>query len=118
MQTTDLLPGVIADSCPPRVACDAHNAIRKARRRAMWRHAAQLTLLVGVDWLFLRWPEARVPFLGRGESVTVLRAVNAMAIADLWLTRALPKWSAMRIAATWSRSERAKFQKQSQGHAS
>ncbi|HEX7831831.1 MAG TPA: hypothetical protein VF787_19400 [Thermoanaerobaculia bacterium] len=118
MQTRDLLPGVIADSCPPRVACDAHEAIRKARRRAMWKDAAQLTLLVGVDWLFLRWPEARVPFLDRAGSVTILRAVNALALADLWLTRALPKWSAMRIASTWSRSERARFQKQSQDRAS
>ena len=41
-----------------------------------------------------------------------------LAIADLWLTRALPKWTAMRIASTWSRSERARFQKQVQDRAS
>jgi hypothetical protein len=111
MPTKDLLPGVTTDSCPPRVACDAHEAIRKARRRALLKDVGQLTLLLGVDWLFLRWPEARVPFLGRAESMVILRGVNALAIADLWLTRALPKWSAMRIASTWCRSEREKFLK-------
>jgi hypothetical protein len=112
MPTRDLLPGVSTDSCPPVVVCDAHDAIRKARRRALLRDISALTMLVGVDWLFLRWPEARVPFLGRHESVNILRGVNALAIADLWLTRAMPKWTAMRIAATWCRSEREKFQKQ------
>lgn len=111
MPTRELLPGVTTDSCPPRVVCDAHVAIRKARRRALLRDIGQLTILVGVDWLFLRWPEARVPFLGRADSLTILRGVNAIAVADLWLTRAMPKWSAMRIASTWCRSEREKFQK-------
>ncbi|HEX2835822.1 MAG TPA: hypothetical protein VHW00_22630 [Thermoanaerobaculia bacterium] len=111
MPTRELLPGVTTDSCPPRVVCDAHQAIRKARRRALLKDIGQLTILVGVDWLFLRWPEARVPFLGRADSLAILRGVNALAVADLWLTRALPKWSAMRIASTWCRSEREKFQK-------
>ncbi|MGN6185648.1 MAG: hypothetical protein ACTHQM_18570 [Thermoanaerobaculia bacterium] len=111
MPTRDLLPGVNEDSCPPRVLCDAHLAIRKARRRALMKDIGALALLAGVDWLFLRWPEARVPFLGRADSVMVLRGVNAIAVADLWLSRALPKWSAMRIASTWCRSEREKFQK-------
>jgi hypothetical protein len=111
MLMRELLPGVTTDSCPPRVLCDAHDAIKKAKRRALAKAIGQLAILVGVDWLFLRWPEARMPFLGRPDSVMILCGVNALAIADLWLARALPKWTAKRIAATWSRSEREKFQK-------
>ncbi|HYO77344.1 MAG TPA: hypothetical protein VE010_12845, partial [Thermoanaerobaculia bacterium] len=62
-----------------------------------------------VDYLFVYWPESRLPFLERESSLTVLRVVNFIAVADLWLTRALPKWWARRIAATWSRAEREKF---------
>jgi hypothetical protein len=109
---TDLkLPGVSDDSCPPRVVCDAHAAIRSARRRAVIRQVGQVVILAGVDWLFYRWPEARIPFAGRGESLFILRTANALAIGELWLTRALPRWNAQRIASTWSRSEREKFQK-------
>jgi hypothetical protein len=111
MPTRDLLPGVTADSCPPAVVCNAREAIRKARRRAIAKDVLQFALLIVVDCLFLRWPEAHVPFLGRGESLMVLRGVNAAAIAQLCLARALPKWTAMRIASTWCRSEREKFQK-------
>ena len=113
MSMTELLPGVTEADCPPRVACDAHEAIRRARRRALAFHAGQLALLAGVDWLFFRWMNARVPFLGRHESLVLLRAINVAALADLWLLRALPRWTARRIAATWSRSEREKFLKQS-----
>ena len=109
MPTSDLLPGVTTRSCPPRVVCDAHAAIRRARRRAYFRHALQIALLVAVDFLFVYWPDSRLPFLDRGSSLTFLRAVNAAIIADLWLSRALPKWTAKRIADTWSRNERAKF---------
>lgn len=111
MPPADLLPGVTSDSCPPRVVCDARDAIRKARRRALLRDVGQLTLLLGVDWLFLRWPEARVPLMTRAETLVILQAVNALAIAGLWLSRALPKWSATRVAATWCRTERERFQK-------
>jgi TRAP-type uncharacterized transport system fused permease subunit len=107
MPTTDLLPGVTADSCPPAVVvCDARAAIRSARRRAMLRDATQVTLLLAVDYLFIYWPESRFPFLDRGTSMTFLRSINIVAVADLWLTRALPKWWARRIASTWSRRER------------
>jgi len=116
--TNELLPGVTTDACPPRVVCDAHEAIRKARRRAMLKDIGQLAILVGVDWLFLRWPEAHVPFATRHGSLTLLKLVNAAAIADLWLTRALPRWAASRVAATWCRSEREKFQKDSAPRAS
>lgn len=109
MPTRDLLPGVTSRSCPPRVACDAKAAIRKARHRALVRDAVQVTLLVAVDWLFVHWPESHVPFLGRGESMIFLRGVNALIFFDLWLSRAMPKWWAKRIASTWSRAERDRF---------
>ncbi len=109
MPARDLLPGVTTRSCPPRVACDARAAIRAAKRRAYLRHGLQIALLVAIDYLFIHWPESRIPFLDRGSSLAFLRAVNALAVADLWLTRALPRWSARRIAVTWSRAERERF---------
>ena len=109
MPARELLPGVTTDSCPPRVIFDAHAAIRRARRRAVLRDATEITLLLAVDYLFIHWPESRMPFMERGTSLAFLRAVNFVAVADLWLTRALPKWSARRIAGTWSRRERERF---------
>ena len=106
MPTRELLPGVTSDSCPPVVVCDAKTAIRSARRRAMLRDATQVTLLLAVNYLFIRWPDSRFPFLERATSTTFLGWVNLVAVADLWLARALPKWSARRIASTWSRRER------------
>lgn len=112
MTTRSLLPGVTTDSCPPVVVCDAHAEMRRARRRALLRDAVQITLLVAVDWLFAHWPESRLPFADRGLSLTMLRGVNAGIAAHLWLARALPRWRARRVAATWSRSEREKFLRQ------
>jgi len=111
MPTHELLPGVLTDSCPPAIRCDAHAAMRKARRRALWRDAVQLVLLIGVDWLFLRWPESRLPFAGREQSLMLLLGVNAAIGTHLWLVRALPRWTARRVAATWCRREREKFQR-------
>ncbi|HEV7238186.1 MAG TPA: hypothetical protein VGQ36_03020 [Thermoanaerobaculia bacterium] len=109
MPKVELLPGVSTSSCPPRVACDAHTAIRGARRRAWLRDGLQISLLIAVDYLFVRWPESRMPFLDRGASLAALRGMNFAIVGHLWLTRALPKWWARRIAATWCRSEREKF---------
>ncbi|HYI11225.1 MAG TPA: hypothetical protein VEK57_19370 [Thermoanaerobaculia bacterium] len=109
MPVRDLLPGVTTRSCPPRVVCDAHAAIRAAKRRAYLRDGIQITLLIAVDYLFVHWPDSRIPFLDRDSSLALLRAVNVVAVADLWLTRALPKWWARRIAGTWSRTERERF---------
>jgi hypothetical protein len=109
MPARELLPGVTTDSCPPRVVFDAHVAIRRARRRAMLRDAVQITLLLSVDYLFIHWPESRMPFMQREASMAFLRGVNIVAVPDLWLMRALPKWSARRIAGTWSRRERERF---------
>ena len=77
--------------------------------RAWIRDGVQLTLLVGVDYLFVHWPDSRLPFLDRGASLSFLRGVNLAMVGHLWLARALPKWTAKRIASTWCRSEREKF---------
>lgn len=110
MPKNDLLPGVSTTSCPPRVVCDAHRAIRSARRRVWLRDGLQFSLLIAVDYLFMHWPESRMPFMDRGSSLAFLRGVNVAIVAHLWLARALPKWTAKRIAATWCRAEREKFQ--------
>lgn len=107
----DLLPGVTTDSCPPRVVCDARTAIRNARRRAWLKDALQLSLLLAVDYLFVHWPESRLPFMDRATSLDALRVVNLLIVADLWLTRAVPKWWARKIAGTWSRRERERFRR-------
>jgi len=109
MPKDQLLPGVSISSCPPQVACDAHDAIKRARRRAWIRDGMQLTLLLGVDYLFAHWPQSRLPFLDRGASLAFLRGANVAMVGHLWLVRALPKWWAKRVAATWCRSEREKF---------
>ncbi len=109
MPNPELLPGVITDSCPPRVVCDAHMAIRKARRRAILRDAVLIVLVASVDYLFFFWPESRLPFLSRLETLTAIRWMNVLLVADLWLMRALPKWWARRISETWCRAERERF---------
>jgi hypothetical protein len=109
MNTPELLPGVTTTACPPRVACDAHAAIRRARRRALLRDTMLIVLIAAIDYLFMHWPESRMPFLDRQASLTFLRWVNAGVVADLWLMRALPKWWARRIAGTWCRAERDRF---------
>lgn len=109
MPKDELLPGVSTTSCPPRVLCDARSAIRSARRRVWVRDGVQIALLIAVDWLFVYWPDSRIPFADRATSLAFLRGANVALIAHLWLTRAMPKWNARRIASTWCRSEREKF---------
>jgi len=109
MPKDELLPGVASAACPPRVVADAHDAIRSARRRSLVRDGLHLGLLIAVDWLFVHWADSRMPFLGRHASLSVLRVMNLGIFAHIWLARAMPKWTARRIAATWSRSEREKF---------
>jgi hypothetical protein len=109
MPTHELLPGVTAKTLPTPIVSDAHAQIRRARRRAMTRDVAQIAILIAVDYMFMRWPDSRMPFLERGGSLMVLRALNVVLIADLWLSRSLPRWMAKRVATTWSRSERERF---------
>jgi hypothetical protein len=109
MARKDLLPGISADDCPPVAVFDSRRAINRARFRAVLRDAAQLLLLVGVDWLFVRWPYAHVPSFDRAHSVLIVALLNAAVLTHVAVTRAFPRWSAQRIARTWCLSERAWF---------
>ena len=109
MPKPELLPGVTSSASPPSVVCDAHAAIRSARRRAWVRDGLQLSLLLAVDWLFAYWPDSRMPFLARHASLSLLCWMNVAILGHVWLVRTLPRWTARRIATTWCRSEREKF---------
>jgi hypothetical protein len=104
-----LLPGVSDAGAPPPVVIDSRRVVAKARRRAIVRDVIDLLLLVSVDGLFLRWPQAHVPFLDRHDSLLVLLGLNAMLIGYVWLARAIPRWKARRMAGTWCLAERARF---------
>src|SRR5689334_19284331 len=106
MHGPELLPGISQRGCPPVVHCDPRPAIRRARRRAIFRDVAQLALVAGVDWLLIRWPASHVPLMTRQDSITLVVAVNVLMISYVWLSRAFPKWSARRIASTWCPAER------------
>src|SRR5258708_29459309 len=104
-----LLPGVSDAGAPPPVITDSRVVVARARRRAIIRDVIDLLLLVCVDGLFLRWPLAHVPFLDRYDSLLVLLGLNSMLVGYVWLARALPRWTARRVATTWSLPERALF---------
>jgi len=104
-----LLPGVSDAGVPPPVIIDSRAVVARARRRAIVRDVIDLSLLVSVDGLFLRWPAAHVPFLDRHDSLLVLLGLNAMLVSYVWLVRAVPRWAARRVATTWRVSERARF---------
>ena len=109
MARRDLLPGVVDDGCPPVAVFDSQRAIRRARRNAAIRDAIQLVFLFGVDWMFVRWPNTHVPGLDRGDSVFAVAILNAAIITHVIVSRSFPRWSAKRIARTWTLSERARF---------
>jgi hypothetical protein len=110
MARRDLLPGVNADEvCPPVVVFDSRRAITRARWRAAAGDVAQIVIMAGVDWLFVRWPYSQIPLMGRQDSVLVLAALNAIIVTHIVMTRTFPRWSARRIASTWCLSERARF---------
>jgi len=104
-----LLPGVSDAEAPPPVVTDSRAVVSKARLRAIIRDVIDLLLLVCVDGLFLRWPQAHVPLLDRHDSLLVLLALNAILLGYVWLARALPRWTARRMATTWCLAERTKF---------
>ena len=104
-----LLPGVSEVRTPPAVVFRSRTVVAGARRRAAVRDVLDLLLLAGVDGLFLRWPRAHVPGLDRLDSLLLLAAVNAMLIGYIWLSRALPRWSARRVASTWCVAERSRM---------
>lgn len=101
-----LLPGVRDAGTPPAVVIDSRAVISRARRRAAVRDVLDLVLLLCVDGLFLAWPRTHVPMLDRADSMLALFVLNAAMVAFLWLTRAMPRWRARRVAATWCAAER------------
>ena len=107
MTRKELLPGVTSSECPPSIVCDSRTSIRRARLRATARDIAQILLLAGVDYLFIEWPGTHLPFMNRHDSVLVVAAVNAATLTWLWMSR----WTARRIAATWSHTERRRFER-------
>lgn len=109
MGRDSLLPGVTSSAVPPIAVCDPRIEIARARRRAIIRDVLAIVLLVAVDILFVRWPYAHVPMLSREGSLALLRLLNMGLVAHLWLARALPRWTARRIASTWCRSEQRRF---------
>ncbi|HXH39958.1 MAG TPA: hypothetical protein VNN08_15110 [Thermoanaerobaculia bacterium] len=104
-----LLPGVSDAGAPPPVIIDSRAVVARARRRAVVRDVIDLSLLVSVDGLFLRWPAAHVPFFDRHDSLLVLLSLNALLLGYVWLARAIPRWTARRVATTWCLAERARF---------
>ncbi|MGZ8811291.1 MAG: hypothetical protein ACXW29_09145 [Thermoanaerobaculia bacterium] len=111
MSPMELLPGITEAGCPPSVVCDSRDSIRRARTRALARDIAQVMLLFGVDYLFLHWPSTHLPLTGRHQSLMLLGTVNGASLAWLWLSRAMPRWTARRIASTWSSTERRRFER-------
>ena len=109
MTTTDLLPGVSSDPCPPAVLTDSRRDIIRARRKATARDIAHVILLTGIDYLFLNWPATHVPLLGRENSAVVVAAANAAIITHIVISRVIPRLRARRVATTWSLAERARF---------
>ena len=101
-----ILPGVSDRTIPPRVVFHSRGVIARARRRAAMRDVIDLVLLGFVDALFVQWPGAHVPSLDRDASLLLLAAVNLAVLSTVWLTRAVPRWRARRVATTWCPAER------------
>ncbi len=96
---------------PPKVLFESGKVIRRARRRALVRDLVDLTLLGGVDWLFIHWPQSHVPLFDRVESLEILIAANVVVMTMLVVARRWPSWKAKRVAATWSVPERDAFER-------
>jgi hypothetical protein len=109
MARRDLLPGVTAESCPPRVVANSREVIERARRNAVLRDLANVVLLAGVDYVFLTWPSTHVPAVSREHSMLLLALLNAGLVTHMVMSRLTAKWTARRIASTWCLRERARF---------
>ncbi|HUJ14171.1 MAG TPA: hypothetical protein VL284_10330 [Thermoanaerobaculia bacterium] len=108
-QRRSLLPGVSDSTLPPDVRIDSRRIVATARRRALFRETLDLMLLAGVDTFFIRWRHAHVPGIDREHTAIVIAAANALVIGYMWSARALPRWRAWRVSATWSATERRRF---------
>jgi hypothetical protein len=104
-----LLPGVSRSALRPAAVFESKRVVRRARMRAVLHDTFDVLLLISVDWFFIRWPRAHVPFLDRHASVLVLAAVNGALLTYVLLMRVFPRWRARRVALTWSFTERARF---------
>ena len=104
-----LLPGVSEDGTPPAISCESRRVIASARRRAAFRDTFDLLILAAVDGLFLRWPHAHIPTMGRDQTALIVAAINALVLTYMWSARAFPRWRARRVASTWSISEQNRF---------
>jgi len=104
-----LLPGVSHVGAPPAISCESRRVIASARRRAALRDTFDLLILAAVDGLFLRWPHAHIPAIGRDQTALVVAGVNAVVLTYMWSARAFPRWRARRVASTWSTSEQNRF---------
>jgi hypothetical protein len=109
MEKHYLLPGVSPEVPSPNVVFSSSRVIRRARVRAALRDALDLVLLTAVDWLFVRWPYARVPLLTRDNSLRLLVVLNLVLIGYLWIARTFPRWRARRVAATWCHDEQVRL---------
>ena len=108
--TSEFLPGVAGpDTVPPVPVCDTKEAVEAARRRRTMRDLTDGVLLLALDYLFLVWPNAHVPFLTRSTSMTLLIALHAIVIGYWIIARELPPLRARRIASTWAPAERVRL---------
>jgi hypothetical protein len=107
---TELLPGTAGpDATPPLAVYNGRVEIEKAQRSRKFRDLFDGVMLLALDYLFLSWPDAHVPFLNRSQSMTLLVAMHVVLIGHWILSRELPAWRARRIAATWAPEERVRL---------
>lgn len=105
--TSELLPGVAGpEATPPGVGCNAQREVERARRSKKFRDLLDGVLLLALDYLFVAWPGAHVPFLSRSQSLSLLVAVHVVLIGYWIVSRELPPWRAKKIAETWTPEER------------
>ena len=109
MARKNLLPGVDGDPVVPTIVADTRRDVIRARRRAALRDMGNILLVVGIDWLFVRFPSMHIPALTRVDSALTLVVINAAVIAYMIIARVLPRMAARRIATTWCLRERARF---------
>ena len=108
--TSEFLPGVAGpETVPPVPVCDTKVAVDAARRRRNLRDLTDGLLLLALDYMFLIWPNAHVPFLTRSTSMTLLIALHVIVIGYWIIARELPPLRAKRIASTWAPAERARL---------
>jgi hypothetical protein len=109
---TQTLPGVDphADFAPER-RIDARREIEGARRAANHTDLVDMLCLFAVDAVFFSWQAAHIPGLDRRQSLYVLLVLHLAVAIHVIVRRKLPEWRARRIAATWEKTEQARYRK-------